>query len=93
MDSQHTPCVVTGHNRFFSKVKKPPSKSKSLPTLELLSAFLALKCMPTIINNLTDRKISEVNVCVDAQVVMSWILLKNDKNKNNFAHYRVAENS
>ena len=49
--------------------------------------------MPTIINNLTDRKISEVNVCVDAQVVMSWILLKNDKNKNNFAHYRVAENS
>ena len=47
--------------------------------------------MPTILNSLADRKVSEVIVCVDAQVVLSWIRTKNVKNKNIFARNRVAE--
>ena len=54
---------------IFSKAKVAPNKHK-LPTLELLSAFLAIKCMSLILSAL-EGKVSEIIVCLDAQVALS----------------------
>jgi len=75
---------------LFAKVKVAPKKSKTLPTLELLAAFMALKCLPSIIKSLKGR-VTDVSVCIDAQVVLSWILTKNVKSKNVFARNRIAD--
>ena len=77
-------------NLVFAKAKTAPSKSKSLPTLELLSAFLAIKCLDTIIKSL-NANIIDINICVDAQIVLSWILTGRVKSKNIFANNRVKE--
>jgi len=77
-------------NLIFAKSKVAPKKTKSLPTLELLASFIALKCLPSILSALKG-KITEVTLCVDAQVVLSWILSKNVKSKNIFARNRVVD--
>ena len=79
-----------GVNLLFAKAKTAPAKSKSLPTLELLAVFLALKCLPTILNALT-VKIESITICVDAQVVLSWVLTGNIKTKNVFANNRLKD--
>ena len=77
-------------NLIFAKSKIAPVKSKSLPTLELLSAFLAIKCLPNILNGLKGR-VTNVTLCLDAQIVLSWILTKNVKTKNLFASNRIKD--
>ena len=81
---------VTQSNLLFAKAKNAPTKSKSIPTLELLSVFLAMKCLPTILNSM-QNKVKNVTLCVDAQIVLSWILSKNVKSKNIFAKNRVKD--
>ena len=76
---------------LFAKCKTAPSKSKSLPTLELLGVFLAFKCMNEILSALSAHKIHEVVFAVDAQVVLSWLLTGNVKAKNVFAANRVKD--
>ena len=77
-------------NLLFSKCKNAPVKDKSLPTLELLSVFLAIKCLSKIISSL-NAKITKITVAVDAQVVLSWILTSNIKAKNVFAKNRLND--
>ena len=78
-------------NLIFAKAKTAPTKSKSLPTLELLSVFLAIKCLPTILDSLTNVTITDLTLCVDAQVVLSWLLTGNVKAKNIFASNRIKD--
>ena len=82
---------INATNLLFAKVKIAPVKSKSLPTLELLSVYLALKCLPSILQSVNDAKVLNLTVCVDAQVALSWILTGNVKSKNVFANNRVKE--
>ena len=75
---------------IFAKAKVAPTKSKTLPTLELMAAFLALKCLPTILTSL-ENKVNSICIAVDAQIVLSWILTCNVKTKNVLARNRVKD--
>ena len=78
-------------NLIFSKNKVSPMKTRTLPTLELLSAFLALSCLFTIMTSYTVGTFTSVIVAVDAQIVLSWILSRNVKTKNVFTANRVKD--
>ena len=67
----------------FSKTKVARMKSKSLPTLELLSVFLAIKCLPTLLNAYSQGMILSITIAVDAQVVLAWLLSEEIKTKIN----------
>ena len=71
---------------FFSKVKASPLKERILPTLELLAVQLALKCFVTIFNDglMKDVTFSDINLFVDSQVVLSWVLTCKALKKNVF---------
>ena len=58
----------------FANAKVAPVKSKSLPTLELLSVFLAIKCLPTLLDAYSQGMIHNITISVDAQVVLAWLL-------------------
>ena len=77
-------------NLLFAKAKTAPIKNKSLPTLELLSVFLAMKCLPTILKSFSVN-VKEIILCVDAQVVLAWIITGKVKAKNIFASNRLKE--
>ena len=77
-------------NLVFAKAKSAPLKSKSLPTLELMAVFLALKCLPSILSAL-NCQIRSLTISVDAQIVLSWILTSNVKTKNVFARNRIID--
>ena len=78
-------------NKFlFAKARSSPLKTKTLPTLELMSVFLAFKCLESILTSVA-ANIGKVFVCVDAQIVLSWILSKKIKSKNVFASNRVND--
>ena len=76
-------------NLLFSKAKSAPAKQKTIPTLELMSVFLAVKCLPSILAALC--KVQGITICVDAQIVLSWVLTGNVKAKNVFANNRVKD--
>ena len=76
---------------LFAKAKTAPSKAKSLPTLELLSVYLAMKCIPNILSSMKESNIVDITVSVDAQIVLSWVLTGKVKTKNIFASNRVKD--
>ena len=78
---------------FFSKVKASPLKERTLPTLELLAVQLALKCFVTIFNDglMKDVTFSDINLFVDSQVVLSWVLTCKALKKNVFVNNRLKE--
>ena len=77
----------------FSKVKVSPLKERTLPTLELLAAQLALKCFGTIFDSglLCNTKFECITLFVDSQVVLSWILKNKAPKKNIFVNNRLKE--
>ena len=77
-------------NLLFAKCKSAPLKTKTLPTLELLSVFLAFKCLPTIIETMKNL-IKDIYINVDAQVVLSWLMSEKIKAKNVFAANRLKD--
>ena len=81
---------VWHNNLIFSKVKIAPLKGKTLPTLELMAAYLALKCLPTIIDAI-NKPILEITLAIDAQIVLTWILSQTVKTKNICARNRVKD--
>ena len=83
-----TPNKVSS-NLVFAKTKVAPVRHK-LPTIELLSAFLAVKSLPLILDSMKG-KVLQIIIAVDAQVPLSWILTCNVKCKNIFAKNRVTE--
>ena len=79
---------------LHSKSKVAPlnkGKEHSIPTLELMAVILALKCLPTILEAYNNIQIQFVNICVDAQVVLNWLLTKDTKVKSKFLKNRVSE--
>ncbi|KAG1713941.1 hypothetical protein GQR58_002015 [Nymphon striatum] len=79
-------------NFLFSKIKISPLKTKTLPTLELLSVYLALKCIKSIIKDPNfNVQISELNIFTDSQVALNWLLTGHALKKNVFVNNRLKE--
>ena len=78
-------------NFIISKCKTAPLQEKTLPTLELLSVFLGMQGLKTILQNLKDFSVRSVYVAVDAQVVLSWILSDVGKTKKVFVSNRIKD--
>jgi hypothetical protein len=78
-------------NLLFSKTKVAPIKSKTLPTLELLAIYLAMKCLLNVLPTLKRTKVTEITIATDSQIVLSWIMNEKIKSKNVFASNRVND--
>ena len=80
-------------NLLFSKSKLAPLPPKSLPTLELLSSFLALKCVNNIIKepNFSQIKINKITIFSDSQVSLAWLLKGSAPRKNVFVNNRLKD--
>ena len=79
---------------LFAKSKLAPLRKgneHSIPTLELMGVILALKCLPTLMETYSNIQFQFVNICVDAQVVLSWIITKEPKVKSKFVRNRILE--
>lgn len=75
---------------IFAKCKVAPNKPRSVPTLELLGVFLALKCLEFILSSCVNS-FKKVFVAIDAQIVLSWVLSNNVKTKNMFVKNRIKD--
>ena len=79
-------------NLMFSKVKLSPLAKKSLPTLELLSAFLALQCLISITEDKNfNVSVNSINILTDSQVSLSWLLTGNAHRKHVFVNNRLKD--
>ena len=76
---------------LWSKGKVSPLKGKTLPCLELLSIFLALKCLPQLLSSFPNSKFCNLNVFSDSQISLSWILKGGKKNKSVFIKNRIQD--
>jgi hypothetical protein len=76
---------------IFSKSKVAPLKSRPLPTLELLSVFLAFKSLNSVLEAFPETHFKKIRIFVDAQIVLSWILSGQSKNKNIFVNNRIKD--
>ena len=78
---------------MFSKTKVSPLPPKSLPTLELLAAFLALKCLLNILSEYNMRKlqINKITIYCDSQVALAWLLKGTAMKKNVFVNNRLKD--
>ena len=47
---------------LWSKGKVAPAKGRTLPCLELLAVFLALKCLPQVLNSFPGTAVKTLNV-------------------------------
>ena len=75
----------------MARPKGIPSDPKSLPTLELLSVFLAVKGLFSLLKTYKKFKINKIVIAVDAQVVLSWLLTDLVKTKNQLACNRIKD--
>ena len=78
-------------NLIFAKSKVSPVKSRSLPTLELLSVYLSLRCLESLLFSYNSNTFSSIIIAVDAQIVLSWVLSGTVKTKNQFTRNRVKD--
>ena len=87
--------AVQGNYRalIFAKTKVSPIKERTLPSLELLAAQLALKCFSTIFESslLNCTKFDSITLFIDSQVVLSWILTNKAPKRNTFVNNRLKE--
>lgn len=74
----------------FCKTKVSPSQEKSLPQLELLSAFLALKCVSNILS-MFKFSLKSIKILMDSQVALSWIIAPTAKIKSIFVKNRCHD--
>ncbi|KAL7630818.1 UNVERIFIED_CONTAM: hypothetical protein RMT77_018969 [Armadillidium vulgare] len=82
-------------NQFlFAKSKVTPvnpKRSYSIPTLELLGVNLALKCIVTILDSYPKFIFEYINISVDSQVVLNWILTGETKVKGRYVNNRLKD--
>ena len=79
---------------LFSKSKLAPLSKRnehSVPTLELMGVILAYKCLPTLLDAYSNIQFQFINISVDAQVVLNWLITKETKVKGKFVRNRVLE--
>ena len=76
---------------IFAKTKVAPMKSKTLPTLELLSAYLAIITLRTLLKSYAQMKLKHICIAVDSQVVLSWLLSENIKAKSQYTRNRLKD--
>ena len=78
---------------IFSKVKVSPLKERTLPTIELLGAQLALKCFSTIFERglFNGAKVDSITLLGDSQVCRSWIPSNKASKKNTLVNNRLSE--
>ena len=79
---------------LYAKSKLAPLNRRnehSIPTLELLGVILAFKCLPSLLDSYKGMQLQFINICVDAQVVLSWLLTKETKVKSKFLRNRVLD--
>ena len=79
---------------LFAKSKLAPLSKineHSFPTLELMGVILAFKCLPTILEAHSNIQFQFINICVDAQVVLNWLITRETKVKSKFVRNRVLE--
>ena len=79
---------------LYSKSKLAPLNKRnehSIPTLELMGVILAFKCLPLILEAYDNIQFQFININVDAQVVLNWLLTKEPKVKSKFVRNRVLE--
>lgn len=78
---------------MFSKTKVSPQPPKSLPTLELLAVFLALKCLSNILeeHHMRKSKINKITIYCDSQVALAWLLKGSAMKKNVFVNNRLKD--
>ena len=79
---------------LFSKSKLAPLNKRtehSVPTLELMGVILAFKCLPVMLEAYNMIQFQFINVCVDTQVVLNWLLTKQTKVKSKFIRNRILE--
>ena len=85
-------CYVKQENSdpqlVFTKSKLAPD-DKSIPQLELLAVFLALKCLPLILDSIK-MTVDHVRLWSDAQVVLEW-LTSGCKSKSRFTSNRLED--
>ena len=80
----------TSTNLIFSKVKVVPLKTKTMPTLELLAMYLAIKCIEILLMGL--KCVKSIVVVSDSQVALDWVVSERVKSKANiFASNRVKD--
>ena len=83
-------CYISDGNLsqlVFAKGKVTP-KGKSVPQIELLSVFLAFKCLSLILDS--HSSCQEIHIWVDAQIVLEWILT-GSKTKIQFTKNRIID--
>ena len=56
-----------------------------------MGVILAFKCLPTILEAYNKIQFQFINISVDAQVVLNWLITKEPKVKSNFVRNRVLE--
>ena len=86
--------VQNGNSRFlFSKLKIAPLVDRTLPTLELLAIYLALKHLESYIDEVynSDIKFNSFTFLSDSQVALSWILKGYALKKNVFINNRLKD--
>ena len=76
---------------LFAKSKVAPSKAKTLPTLELLAVYLALKCLPFILDSFKYISFDQIMCAVDSQIVLQWLFTGAVSNKNVFTRNRLKD--
>ena len=63
----------------------------TLPVLKLMTVYLAVKCLPTILNNSEQFVTTNLCMATDAPVVFSWLLSQSMASKNIFAKNRQKD--
>lgn len=75
----------------FAKAKMAPLKKKTLPNLQLLAVYLALKCLPTVLRGCSRFAPTKMQVIRDSQVVLLWIISGSIVSKNLFARNWIKD--
>ena len=76
---------------LLSKSKVAPLKGKTLPILELMAVYLALKCLPLILDSFKNIRFDKVICAVDSQIVLQWVLSDIITTKNVFTRNRLKD--
>ena len=76
---------------LMAKSKVAPVKGRTLPSLELTAVFLALKCLPTILETFAETSFRTVNIFTDSQICLQWLSSENTKIKQIFIRNRISD--